>query len=64
MASPSSVAKTRIHVGTNTVTGAIQRYVIAGTFRSVDVRVNTTARLIHANLNWHNLNVIKFNYKF
>jgi hypothetical protein len=32
------------------VAGAIQRHVVAGTFRPVDVRVNAAARLVHANL--------------
>jgi hypothetical protein len=32
------------------VAGAIQRNVVAGTFRPVNVRVNAAARLVHANL--------------
>jgi hypothetical protein len=50
VASPSGVSETRVDVGANAVAGAIQRNVVAGTFRSVNVRVKAAARLVHANL--------------
>ena len=49
--SPAGVAETRVDIGADSVTGAIQRYVVARAFRTVDIRINAAASLVDANLN-------------